>query len=120
MPEYVETPEGSVAGYQPPSEGPFKCSNCNHFDADEKTCDKPELEEELGTNKVEPNGCCNFFEKGEEMPISDYFRGSGDKVMKSMKKEYGKKKGKNVFYATANKKDMTGPSKDLKKKRGFK
>jgi hypothetical protein len=38
------------------------------------------------------------------MPISEYFEGSGQKVMKSMKRTYGKKKGKSVFYATANKK----------------
>ncbi len=37
------------------------------------------------------------------MPISEYFKGEGDKVMKSMKKTYGPKKAKQVFYATANK-----------------
>jgi len=37
------------------------------------------------------------------MPISKYFHGKGKKVMKSMKKTYGKEKGKSVFYATANK-----------------
>lgn len=31
---------------------------------------------------------------------------SGKKVMSSMKKEYGSKKGKNVFYATMKKKGM--------------
>jgi hypothetical protein len=31
--------------------------------------------------------------------------------MKSMKKTYGEKKGKKVFYATANKKSLTGPDK---------
>lgn len=36
------------------------------------------------------------------MPISKYFKGSGDKVMANMTKEYGAKKGKQVFYATAN------------------
>jgi len=40
------------------------------------------------------------------MPISKYFNGGGDKVMSSMKKEYGDKKGESVFYATANKKGM--------------
>lgn len=40
------------------------------------------------------------------MPVSEYFKGSGDKVMNSMQKEYGDKKGKSVFYATANKKKM--------------
>jgi len=38
------------------------------------------------------------------MPISKYFKGHGTKVMSNMTKEYGAKKGKQVFYATANKK----------------
>lgn len=38
------------------------------------------------------------------MPVSEYFKGHGDKVMANMQKEYGAKKGKSVFYATANKK----------------
>lgn len=37
------------------------------------------------------------------MPLSKYFKGSGDKVMKNMREEYGEEKGKRVFYATANK-----------------
>lgn len=37
------------------------------------------------------------------MPISKYFNGNGKKVMKNMQDEYGPKKGKSVFYATANK-----------------
>lgn len=37
------------------------------------------------------------------MPISKYYSGHGEKVMAAMKKEYGAKKGKQVFYATANK-----------------
>lgn len=40
------------------------------------------------------------------MPVSKYFKGHGEEVMKNMKKEYGEKKGKSVFYATANKKGM--------------
>jgi len=40
------------------------------------------------------------------MPLSKYFKGSGEKVMKNMKEEYGEKKGKSVFYATANKQSM--------------
>ena len=36
-------------------------------------------------------------------PIKSYFKGKGKKVMKSMKKTYGAKKGKSVFYATVNK-----------------
>ena len=34
-------------------------------------------------------------------PINRYFGGHGKKVMKDMKSRYGKKKGEQVFYATA-------------------
>jgi len=37
------------------------------------------------------------------MPLSKYYGGKGKKVMKAMKKKYGEKKGKKIFYATANK-----------------
>lgn len=37
------------------------------------------------------------------MPLKKYFKGKGEKVMEAMKKQYGDKKGKQVFYATANK-----------------
>lgn len=37
------------------------------------------------------------------MPISKYYHGHGEEVMKNMKKEYGDKKGESVFYAKANK-----------------
>lgn len=47
------------------------------------------------------------------MPVSEYYSGSGEKVMKDMTKRYGKKKGKQVFYATANKRKQK-----RKKKRG--
>lgn len=40
------------------------------------------------------------------MPQSEYFKGHGKEVMSSMKKQYGEKKGKEIFYATANKKHM--------------
>jgi hypothetical protein len=36
------------------------------------------------------------------MPLSKYFNGGGEKVMKNMTQEYGATKGKQVFYATAN------------------
>jgi hypothetical protein len=32
----------------------------------------------------------------------------GAKIMRAMKKRYGKKKGKNVFYASSNKGTITG------------
>lgn len=52
------------------------------------------------------------------MPLSEYYGGHGEKVMRSMKKQYGDKKGKQVFYATANKrgKSSTGPSEGARKK----
>ena len=37
------------------------------------------------------------------MPISKYFSGGGEKVMKNLKSEYGDEKGTSVFYALANK-----------------
>lgn len=54
------------------------------------------------------------------MPLSKYFKGHGDEVMDKMKKKYGDKKGKSVFYATANKKGLnTSPSDKTKKKHGM-
>lgn len=50
------------------------------------------------------------------MPTSEYFGGNGNKVMDNMTKEYGDKKGKSVFYATANAKGQKpGDSKGGKK-----
>jgi hypothetical protein len=40
------------------------------------------------------------------VPIDKYFKGEGDKVMSSMKQQYGEKAAERVFYATANKKGM--------------
>lgn len=54
------------------------------------------------------------------MPISKYYGGHGSEVMSKMKSKYGAKKGKSVFYATANKRGLdTGPSEGFKKKRGL-
>jgi len=41
------------------------------------------------------------------MPISGYFKGEGSSVMAAMLRNYGAKKGKQVFYATANKTGMS-------------
>jgi hypothetical protein len=54
------------------------------------------------------------------MPIKEYYKGEGEKVMSSMKKRYGEKGGERVFYATANKKGMNRPGKKGSKKRGKK
>lgn len=42
------------------------------------------------------------------MPVKRYYKGRGTKVMKAMKKRYGKTKGKRIFYATARKRGMEG------------
>ena len=47
------------------------------------------------------------------MPLSKYFKGSGEKVMSAMKKEYGSKKGESVFYATVNKKKKRWTNSDI-------
>jgi len=36
------------------------------------------------------------------MPLYKYFKGKGEQVMRDMQSRYGSKKGKSVFYATAN------------------
>ena len=54
------------------------------------------------------------------MPVLEYYKGSGSKVMSNMKREYGDKEGERVFYATANKRDMNRPGKKSVRKRGGK
>jgi hypothetical protein len=51
------------------------------------------------------------------MPISEYYKGEGEKVMRSMQKRYGEEGGKRVFYATANKKGMNRPGKKKPKRK---
>jgi hypothetical protein len=45
------------------------------------------------------------------MPVGEYFKGRGEKVMRSMTSRHGAKRGKQIFYATANKRGMKPPSK---------
>lgn len=72
------------------------------------------LEKELGIERGEMN-------KQEIMPLSKYFGGHGDTVMREMTKKYGSEKGKKVFYATSNKrKQGLGPSDHVVKKHGGK
>lgn len=52
------------------------------------------------------------------MPISKYFGGHGSEVLSNMEHEYGAKKGKSVFYATANKRGEK-PGKDDHEGEGF-
>lgn len=37
------------------------------------------------------------------MPLGRYYKGKGERVMSEMVKRYGSKRGKEVFYATINK-----------------
>jgi hypothetical protein len=48
------------------------------------------------------------------MPISKYYGGHGSEVMKSMKGRYGEDKGKEVFYATANKRKQNSEDSPVK------
>lgn len=41
------------------------------------------------------------------MPIAEYYKGKGEKVMRDMKKRYGAEKGERIFYATANARGLT-------------
>lgn len=36
------------------------------------------------------------------MPISKYYHGHGEEVMRKMRKKYGKDEGESIFYATIN------------------
>lgn len=49
------------------------------------------------------------------MPLKEYFHGGGEKVMKNMKRQYGEKKGEEIFYRTANKRKMK-PSRSSSRK----
>jgi len=44
-------------------------------------------------------------------------KSKGKKIMRSMKAQYGKEKGKQVFYASENKGTITGVAKERKKKK---
>lgn len=50
------------------------------------------------------------------MPLSEYFKGDGKKILADFVKRYGEVKGKRMFYATANKKGQA-PMKKGKVKR---
>lgn len=109
--------------YLPEEEGPFRCDHCEYFEQGNKCNQKNIIDyarhkmynltlSSDGLANVDPGGCSDYFERNSDMPISEYYKGSGDKVMKNMKKTYGKKKGKQVFYATANKNKLNvGPKK---------
>lgn len=49
------------SGYAGPEKGPFECSNCIHFDGQNK-CDNPQVVSDPEVNgQVEAEGCCNLF-----------------------------------------------------------
>jgi hypothetical protein len=50
------------------------------------------------------------------MPLGKYFKGKGEEVMSDMKDRYGQDKGKQVFYATANKRGLTADDNKSKSK----
>ena len=81
--KWVKTPKGTPAGYQPPSQGPFRCGNCEYSNKSATRCRKPEVIRELGAHAfgdgshgvkvavIQPNGCCNYFEKrAQTAPVS--------------------------------------------------
>lgn len=47
-----------AAGYQPPSEAPFKCGHCRFFMAEVSRCRKPEVRA-----AVKAEGCCDYYKK---------------------------------------------------------
>lgn len=49
------------------------------------------------------------------MPVGEYFKGRGAKVLGAMKDTYGEEKGEKVFYATANKQGMNPKATKAKK-----
>lgn len=54
------------------------------------------------------------------MPLSKYFKGKGPQVLNDMQDRYGADKGKQVFYATANKTGMKPKRKSFGQKIGAK
>lgn len=53
------------------------------------------------------------------MPIDAYYGGHGRDVMRDMQKRYGAKKGKSVFYATAEKRGLKEHLGDMMKRGAF-
>jgi hypothetical protein len=71
--------------------------------------------------KLTGKQCCGkkqikFAHEGVYMPMTK----KGKKIMESMKKEYGMKKGEKVFYATRSKGTIKGVDKGKKKNKNKK
>lgn len=82
----IEQGDGTQAsGYVTPDLGPFECENCQHFQPENpeypKNCDHPKVVADQDVDRVDPEGCCNFFksahnesqaeEHGEQNGVSD-------------------------------------------------
>ena len=65
---------------------------------------------------VPPYFLVNRCEKGVSVPLSEYFKGDGKKILADFVKRYGEAKGKRMFYATANKRGLA-PKRKVKRKR---
>ena len=52
-------------------------------------------------------------------PVNEYFKGSGERVMRGMRKRYGKD-AERVFYATANSRKGMNPKSKKRRKRSSK
>ena len=74
--ENMENPESYLpigtdfANYASGKSGPFRCGNCQHFEAKDRECYHPIVQADVGVphNKegeavVDPNGCCTYFSK---------------------------------------------------------
>jgi hypothetical protein len=55
----MEVPKHPV--YQAADQGPFKCSNCHYFSEPNKCKQKQIID--LRGGRVEPDACCDYFEK---------------------------------------------------------
>lgn len=52
-----------ISGYLGPESGPFACGNCIHFE-DPGSCG-------LVAGAIDPQGCCNLFESGNDQGAPD-------------------------------------------------
>lgn len=60
-----------LSQYAGPADGPFKCSNCIHFDSSKKVCKHPTVKEdpEIPNARVEPDGCCKFVRHASKLNL---------------------------------------------------
>lgn len=65
--EYIKGEKGT--GYAGPGDGPFRCSNCRHFNSTTDGCSSDPMKElstrrrlKSGDVEVEAHGCCVYFD----------------------------------------------------------